>query len=314
MTFRRFLILMGVLLILFLSMYTWNKNTHVLDDFSTDVGLELTGGVITPIRYVQDRAAAVWRRYIALVDVNEKNEKLEARVRDLEARLLAHKEDMAELARLRELLQLPIDETWTPVGARVLAGHLGPNSLLDSITINRGYATGARPGTPIVTQKGLIGRVLRASPHTATALLLTNPGSRIAIFTQESRTAGVLTGEGTNKNLAVRYMQRDTKARPGEILITSGLDGKYPKGIPVARVVSVAPSNYTEFMTIYAEPLVDMQHIEEVMLLEPTGIVKPPLVDTPDPVFVGPPLPAALLPKQKDASRDQTSQGHQRGF
>ena len=51
---------MGVLLILFLSMYTWNKNTHVLDDFSTDVGLELTGGVITPIRYVQDKVTAVW--------------------------------------------------------------------------------------------------------------------------------------------------------------------------------------------------------------------------------------------------------------
>ncbi len=307
---------MGVLLILFLSMYTWNKNTHVLDDFSTDVGLELTGGVITPIRYVQDKVTAVWKRYVYLVDVNEKNAQLEARVRDLEARLLAHKEDMAELARLRELLQLPIDESWTPVGARVLAGHLGPNSLLDSITINRGYATGARPGTPIVTHKGLIGRVLRASPHTATALLLTNPGSRIAIFTQESRTAGILTGEGTNKNLAVRYMQRDTKAKPGEILITSGLDGKYPKGIPVARVISVAPSNYTEFMTIYAEPLVDMQHIEEVMLLEPTGIVKPPMVDTPDPVFVGPPLPSSRLPKQKDASssREQPAQGHQRGF
>ena len=307
---------MGVLLILFLSMYTWNKNTHVLDDFSTDVGLELTGGVITPIRYVQDKVTAVWKRYVYLVDVNEKNAQLEARVRDLEARLLAHKEDMAELARLRELLQLPIDESWTPVGARVLAGHLGPNSLLDSITINRGYATGARPGTPIVTHKGLIGRVLRASPHTATALLLTNPGSRIAIFTQESRTAGILTGEGTNKNLAVRYMQRDTKAKPGEILITSGLDGKYPKGIPVARVISVAPSNYTEFMTIYAEPLVDMQHIEEVMLLEPTGIVKPPMVDTPDPVFVGPPLPSSLLPQQKDASssREQPAQGHQRGF
>ena len=307
---------MGVLLILFLSMYTWNKNTHVLDDFSTDVGLELTGGVITPIRYVQDKVTAVWKRYVYLVDVNEKNAQLEARVRDLEARLLAHKEDMAELARLRELLQLPIDESWTPVGARVLAGHLGPNSLLDSITINRGYATGTRPGTPIVTHKGLIGRVLRASPHTATALLLTNPGSRIAIFTQESRPAGILTGEGTNKNLAVRYMQRDTKAKPGEILITSGLDGKYPKGIPVARVISVAPSNYTEFMTIYAEPLVDMQHIEEVMLLEPTGIVKPPMVDTPDPVFVGPPLPSSLLPKQKDASssREQPAQGHQRGF
>ena len=93
---------MGVLLILFLSMYTWNKNTHVLDDFSTDVGLELTGGVITPIRYVQDKVTAVWKRYVYLVDVNEKNAQLEARVRDLEASLLAHNEDMADLARLRE--------------------------------------------------------------------------------------------------------------------------------------------------------------------------------------------------------------------
>ena len=118
---------------------------------------------------------------------------------------------MRELARLRELLQLPVDDSWTPVGARVLAAHLGPNSMLDSITINRGYATGASPGTPIVTHKGLVGRVLRASPHTSTALLLTNPGSRIAVFSQESRSPGVLTGEGATKPLAVRYMQRATK-------------------------------------------------------------------------------------------------------
>lgn len=282
---------MGILLILFLSMYTWNKNTRILDSAVTNIGLELTGLVVSPLRQLQDSVAATWRHHVELVGVQEQNEKLEARVRELEALLLAHKEDMAELRRLRELLQLPVDESWTPVGARVIAGHLGPNSLLDSLTINRGYAAGAAPGTPLVTHKGLIGRVLRASPHTATVLLLTNPGSRIAIFTQESRTAGILTGEGEGKNLTVRYMQRATTAKTGELLITSGLDGKYPKGIPVAKILSIAPSNYTEFMTISAEPLVDMHHIEEVMLLEPTGIVRPPMPVSPEPVFVGPPLP-----------------------
>lgn len=282
MTFRRFIIAMGVLLILFLSMYTWNRNARVLDGVAGNVGLEVTGAVLSPVRQLQDLVTGTWARYLDLVDVRRKNEELEKRVRDLEALLLAHREDMAELTRLRDLLRLPVDETWTPVGARVLAGHLGPNALLDTITINRGYASGAAPGTPIVTHKGLVGRVLRASPHTSTAMLLTNPGSRIAVFSQQTRYAGILTGEGEGAHLAVRYVPRDTTARAGELLITSGLDGKFPKGIPVARILTIAPSNYTEFMTIEAEPLVDLRHIEEVLLLEPTGVVRPPMAPEAD--------------------------------
>ena len=67
-----------------------------------------------------------------------------------------------------------------------------------------------------------------------------------------------------------------------------------PKGIPVARVLSVAPSDYTQFMAIYAEPLVDLQHLEEVLLLEPTGIAQPE-PEGPPPVFVGPPAPPAAV-------------------
>lgn len=302
MTFRRFIIAMGILLILFLSMYTWNRNSRVLDNVAGNVGLEITGAVLGPVRQLQDFVTGSWRRYLDLVDVRRRNEELEKQVRDLEARLLAHREDMAELTRLRDLLRLPVDETWTPVGARVLAGHLGPNALLDSITINRGYANGASPGTPIVTHKGLVGRVLRASPHTSTALLLTNPGSRIAVFSQAGRSAGILTGEGEGKLLAVQYMTRETTTKAGELLITSGLDGKYPKGIPVARILSIAPSNYTEFMTITAEPLVDLHHIEEVLLLEPTGIVRHQADEEADAARVDLPLPERLrAPREKKA-------------
>lgn len=296
MTLRRILIFAGILLILFLGMYSWNQRTRALDDLAANLGLELTGAVLKPMRSLEDLGVGFWDRYFDLVGVREENERLKARVADLESRLLAHGEDLAELKRLRALIQLPVDESWRPLGARVLAGRMGPNAVLDSITISRGYATGARPGTPLVTHLGLVGRVLRASAHTATALLLTDPGSRIAVFSQNGRALGILVGRGTGRNLEVNFVQRDADVKKSEVLITSGLDGKYPKGIPVARVLSVAPSDYTQFMAVYAEPLVDLQHLEEVLLLEPTGIV--PAVDEPSgppPPLVGPPAPRAAV-------------------
>ncbi len=296
MSLRRILIFAGVLLILFLGMYSWNQRTRTLDDFAANIGLELSGAVLKPMRYIQDVGTGFWERYFDLVGVREENERLQARVADLESRLLANGEDLAELKRLRALVQLPVDASWRPLGARVLAGRMGPNAVLDSITISRGYTTGGRPGTPLVTHLGLVGRVLRASAHTATALLLTDPGSRIAVFSQNSRALGILAGQGTGRKLEVNFVQRDANVKQGEVLITSGLDGKYPKGIPVARVLSVAPSDYTQFMAIYAEPLVDLQHLEEVLLLEPTGIAQPePEPEGPPPVFVGPPAPPAAV-------------------
>ena len=277
-------------------MYSWNQRTRTLDDFAANIGLELSGAVLKPMRYIQDVGTGFWERYFDLVGVREENERLQARVADLESRLLANGEDLAELKRLRALVQLPVDASWRPLGARVLAGRMGPNAVLDSITISRGYTTGGRPGTPLVTHLGLVGRVLRASAHTATALLLTDPGSRIAVFSQNSRALGILAGQGTGRNLEVNFVQRDANVKQGEVLITSGLDGKYPKGIPVARVLSVAPSDYTQFMAIYAEPLVDLQYLEEVLLLEPTGIAQPaPEPEGPPPVFVGPPAPPAAV-------------------
>ena len=306
MNLRRILILAGVLLILFLGMYSWNQRTHALDDLAASVGLEVGGAVLRPLRAVEDVFSGFWDRYFDLVDVRGENLRLKARVDELESRLLASGEDLAELRRLRQLVQLPVDVSWRPLGARVLAGRLGPNAVLDSITISRGYATGGRPGTPLVTHLGLVGRVLKASPHASTALLITDPGSRVAVFGQESRAPGILMGKGMGRELEVNFVQRDASVKNGEILVTSGLDGKYPKGLPVARVVSVAPSDYTQFMAVAAVPLVDLQHLEEVLLLEPSGIAPPPEEpEGPPPIFVGPPEPEGLRPLRAQAKAAQ---------
>ncbi|WP_297895645.1 rod shape-determining protein MreC [uncultured Desulfovibrio sp.] len=296
MTLRRLLLLAGILLILFLGMYSWNQRTRVLDDLAAKLGLEITGAVLTPVRSAQDAAENMWDRYFDLVGVREENEALKQKVDELEARLLANGEDLAELKRLRALVQLPVDQTWRPLGARVLSGRMGPNAVLDSITISRGYSTGGRPGTPLVTHLGLVGRVLKASAHSSIVLLLTDPSSRIAVFSQESRAPGILMGMGTGQKLEVNFVQRDAKVKPGEIIITSGLDGKYPKGIPVARVLRVAPSDYTQFMAIKAEPLVDLQHLEEVLLLESIGAPRPLEPSEAPKEFVGPPAPKSATP------------------
>lgn len=295
MTMRRMLIFAGVLLIFFLALYSWNRRTRVLDELAANVGLELSGAILAPIRAVQDMAGSFWTRYIDLVNVREENLRLKARLNELEARELAYGEQLAELKRLRALVQVPIDVRWRPLAARVLAGRLGPNAVLDSITISRGYVTGARPGTPLVTHNGLVGRVLRSSAHASTALLITDPGSRVAVFGQETRAPGILKGKGMGNELEVDFVQRDASMKPGELLVTSGLDNKFPKGLPVGRVTKVAPSDYTQFMAVNASPLVDLQHLEEILLLEKSGEELPPEEpDGPPPVFVGPPLPPHL--------------------
>jgi len=257
-------------------MYTWNQRTRTLDELAENIGLELTGVALTSMHTLRDFALDYWRRYFALVSVREENEQLKARLDSLEARLVEDRESLAELERLRGLIDLPKSPSWKPLGARVLAGRMGPNAVRASIVINRGYVMGGRPNTPIITNNGLVGRILRASPHMATVLLITDPISRVAISSQTGRAFGILIGKGPELQLEVIYMRRDANIKHGDVLITAGVDQKFPKGIPVARVTRVAHSDYTQFLVVEAVPLVDLRHLEEVVLLDPTGTARLP--------------------------------------
>lgn len=301
MLLRRVLIIGGILLVLFLAMYSWNRRTRALDDMATNVGLEISSWVMEPLRSFEDLVGNFWTRYFDLVDVRDENLRLKERVDDLEAKLMAMGEDMAELRRLRALVRFPVDVRWRPLAARVLAGRLGPGGTLDSITISRGYANGARPGAPLVTNLGLVGRVLRSSAHAATVLLITDPGSRVAVFGQESRAQGILKGRGIGKPLEVDFVARDSGMLAGEPLVTSGLDNKYPKGLPVARVSSIAPSDYTQFMAVEATPLVDLRHLEEVLLLEKSGVEIEVTPEAPAGEMAGPPLPPEMAKAREEA-------------
>jgi rod shape-determining protein MreC len=295
---RRFLFFPVILLFLFLGLFTWNQRTGRLDALTVNIGLEVTGAVLNPVVWLHNQIRVFYAHYFDLVGIREANDVLKAEVERMRGELRTLAEDQAELHRLRALLTLPDADVWKPIGARVIAGRIGPNAALESVTISRGYLSGGAPGAPVVTNLGVVGRVLRASPNTATVLLLTNPGSRIAVLSQQTRTPGILTGRSIRMPMEMRFVTRNYTVHPGEILMTSGLDGAYPKGIPVARVLSVAPSNFSQFQDVFAEPLVDTERLEEVLLLERPAKLVTGDADSAPPVLQTDPPPAVPQKRQ----------------
>lgn len=269
---RRLALFIICALILFLGVYTWNQRTGHWDRLCASMGLEFTGGVMRGLNTVEDTVTGLWEEYVDLRQVKARNDELEDRVRELEKRMAATSEELAELTRLRQLLMLERPASWPAVASRVLARRMGPNAALDTVMLSSGYLSGAAPGTPVVSWRGVVGRVLKAGPGTSVVLLLTDTGSRVAVVTSEGREQGILAGGGPGHPLEMRFVRQNAPVRVGEVLVTSGMDSAYPKGIPVARVTAVSRGGSSRsgssLLEIQAEPLADLMHLEEVLLLQ----------------------------------------------
>ncbi|QJT09946.1 rod shape-determining protein MreC [Oceanidesulfovibrio marinus] len=265
---RRLAVALFVVLFLYLTLYTWNLRTGYLDKLSTTTGLTFVGLILKPADWVRDSVSDLWHRYVYLVDVQKENTQLRGQVRGLNLELARHREGAAELRRLRKLLQFDPPPAWRVEGARVLSRRVGPYAVLETLVVDKGSHSKLVEDMPAVTDTGVVGRVFRVAPLTSQVLLVTDPNSRIAVLGQQSRTSGIVIGQGANKPLAVAYVPLNAPLYEGEILVTSGFAGVFPKGLPVARVQSIRRSDISLFQKVVAEPLVAPRALEEILLLE----------------------------------------------
>ncbi len=269
---RRVILLVICTLMLFLGVYTWNQRTGQWDRLCASVGLEFAGGVMRALTSVEDAVTSLWNGYADLRNVRRENEELKEKLQVLEQRLASTRETRAEVERLRRLLKLDYPSSWPSRASRVLAWRTGPNAALSTIMLSNGYMSGAAPGTPVISWEGVVGRVLKSGPSTSVALLLTDTGSRVAVITSEGRVQGILSGGGPGMPLELRFVRQNAPVHVGEMLITSGVDSCFPKGIPVARVTAIstgaASRSGASVLEIQAEPLVDFRRMEEVFLLQ----------------------------------------------
>ena len=245
--------------------------------------------------WVKEQCIKAWNDYLALVGVAEENMRLREELRRAHSQNILDIEDRAELERLRDLLRLDALYDQPAFAARIIAKRFGPLAVLKTFTVNKGFLDGALIGTPVLTQSGVVGRILRTAPHASTVLIITDPGFRLPVISQTSRTPGILTGSADpDSRLEVAYVAQTAKINVGETLITAGVDGNFPKGIPVGIVTQVTPGNKILFQQVHARPVVNLEALEEVLLLKRAGTA-PPLLEErlPNPVKQeAPPLQA----------------------
>jgi rod shape-determining protein MreC len=260
-------VLLILALFFYLGLFTWNLRTGVLDRLAGNTGLEFVGWVLKPGVWTYDQCVRLWERYIYLVGVEEENERLQERIQGMTLELSRYEEYAAETIRLRRLLKFSPPQMWTMEGARIISQKMGPGAVLKTVLLDKGWFSGVKVNTPVAVPEGVVGRVLKTSPSSATALLLTDPNSKIPVLGQVSRTTGILTGRGSGRAMALNYVPLNDPLDVDETLITSGLAGIFPKGMPVARITSIERSKISLFQTVQAEPLVSLKDIEEVLLL-----------------------------------------------
>lgn len=268
MNLKRVAIFLVAGLFVYLSLYTWNLRSGHLTRLSTYSGLDGVGTVVRPGRWLGGLAGDFVDRYVSLVGLKQQNEALETEVKALRLENMTLRERAEATARVERLLGFPEPPEWKREGARVVAHRVGPTAILETILVDRGNLSGAVEDTPVLSPEGVVGRIYRAGLTVSTVLLLIDPSSRIAVVGRDNRAAGIVYGMGAEEKLVVKYVGLTSTIEPGEVLVSSGMDGVYPKGLPVARVSAVKREEGTLFMDVQAEPLVDILRLEEVLLLK----------------------------------------------
>ncbi|HWR73618.1 MAG TPA: rod shape-determining protein MreC [Nitrospirota bacterium] len=217
--------------------------------------------ITAPFRF----SGSIIRQYLLLVQTGKENEQLRNEVERLTLENQITNELLAENEQLRQALGFKKLHPSRSVVVQVIGKESSPVS--STITVNRGARAGLEKNRAVITPDGVVGRVLTSLPDTAKIQLITDPGSTVAVRVLRNREEGLL--EGKIDRCALKYVSYYVDIQEGDILITSGLDGIYPKGLPVATVSSVKKHEASSFQTVTAKPAVRFSRLEDALVLIP---------------------------------------------
>lgn len=203
-------------------------------------------------------------RYIFLSSAEEEIGTLRGEVSALKSELLKVKEYEYENKRLKSLLGFK-ETTELPLLPARVTGR-SASAWYRTMTLDKGTADGVKPGSPVVTAGGVVGRVYEAGATISRVLLLTDASSAVDAILQRSRAQVVVEGDlGPNPRLL--YLARGVDAEVGDKVLTSGLDGIYPKGLLLGEISRLKNSPGDIFQAAKIEPSADFSNIEEVFVI-----------------------------------------------
>ena len=193
------------------------------------------------------------------------NERLRNRIQQLEAERNKLLEAEATNRRLQQLLDFRAQLPPGSVTATIIANSA--STWFQSCLLDKGSSDGVGKGMAAVTPLGVVGQVISTAARSAKVLLITDPNSGVDVLVQRTRARGIVSGSLEQKTV-MKYVKRSEDIQVGDRLITTGLDGVFPKGLMVGTVTKVQKQNLGLFQYIELTPAVSPSQTEEVLVVK----------------------------------------------
>ena len=241
---------------------------------SNSITAKLFGFATTPMQRIStmvtnNAAVTVKSASQSKEELAAENQKLKDQINELNKKLVNYYTYQQENAQLRKFLELKnANQDFKPVSAAVVGRD--PNDLFGQFTIDQGTQNGVSLNDPVVTEAGVVGWVSSVSTSYSKVTTVLSPETKISAVDKVTRETGVIGCDiqSADKNvLKLQYLSTGTKAKAGDIVVTNGIGGVYPRNLSVGTVKSVQHSKYD--VSLYAEvtPAVNVKEIRDVMVI-----------------------------------------------
>jgi rod shape-determining protein MreC len=225
--------------------------------------------VTTPVQLAAAKihrgAFGLWSTYLDWKNVRAENHRLREEIQRLRVDALRVSETSEENARLRRLLVLREQLPMSTLPGEVIAREWG--GWIRSLTVNRGKGDHVARLTAVISPDGLVGRVVDVRPGASIVQVLSDPASSLSAHVVRTRTVGLVEGEPSG-SIRLKFMARDGAGiQVGDLVVTSGLGGLFPRGIPIGRVRAIDNRGSALFHYANLTPVVDLSRIDEVLLV-----------------------------------------------
>jgi rod shape-determining protein MreC len=259
----RKVVLLGSLVAACLLLLTLQMRGH--GSMARDVFAVVTTPIQTGLAKASRATFGLWSTYLDWKNVRAENRRLREEVQELRVQGLRVVETDDENRRLRRLLALQEHLPLTTLSGEVIAREWG--GWIRSLTVNRGRGDNVPRLTAVISPNGLIGRVVDVRPGVSIVQVLTDPTSTVGAHVLRTRTPGIVEGDPRG-TLRFKFMARDgASIQSGDVLVTAGQGGLFPRGIPIGTVRSIDNRGAALFHYAELTPTVDFARVDEVLLV-----------------------------------------------
>jgi rod shape-determining protein MreC len=265
--YRNVTILVAILFVQVLGLAVQVKRRSAGADESTRMIRLWTVSTVTPLEkaivWCQNGLGGIWQNYIYLRGVRQENRDLKFEIEQLRLEQVRLSDDAQQARRLQALLGFKEQYIAKTVAAQVIGSSGSEQSR--SVYIDQGTSAGVEKDMAVITADGLVGRVLRAYGSSAQVLLINDQSSGVGVILDKSRLQGVIKGTAGGEVILEKVMT-DEQVAPGDLIVTSGGDQIFPKGITVGTVMKVSPGADL-FLNIRVKPSANLSRLEEVLVI-----------------------------------------------